>query len=913
MENELVKRYIKMAKAYKDTPRQRTEVLFPFYQELLAIPQKELQPLVRVSYNLGFIKKKTNLGEVWQYCGHNCDVFLNATRLAFLDRQTASAIYIGCLDFDLLCRLLTLHCPSWFSDLINNPDGFAINQIDYYEYMELHRRGFVKEVKPELIARKVANLTKGDTHGEYPDCHTDYSYDRLWQDERIMKEYIWYLLEYETAAPNIDDSILDDLKAGRTTEDMTFAALFARCARQGKMDRTRLLRACVEGYLRGFSDTQNAWHTGILKRLDPQPGELLPLQDTLLKTLAAPGLRTILPQLKLLKTLAAEPAFHAEAYVDAVAPLLHTLPQNALTVILSTCEVLTKARQPLRPLLCHTAGLLLMSPQMPIQQRAARLIARHGDPADDALRADISACRNELWTEVREMLGRFITPATAPAAPEKPFEPEKAAPVCTDGNRITPPQTKDDFIFLFSRLPDRPSATDLWTAIGAAVDWFPQLDRADLDRLQSVFARAFDAGSGYVYQSEDMLATFILEYGSALERRLQPQPTGMRRLLGHLRHTVTGEQTLMGRPYKRLSALTFHRENGYPEALRNLLAEAIDLLGSHPSRPLLSSPTHLPYYIDPRVLIGRMAKHHLSERQMPPFDLQLAISRCAKEYQTEALAMAREQLDGEARRLMLFLLDDGQMPAGPFTMQAAWVGAGLVKAPDTEFATFEGFSLNLHPHRHLSGAFSLSGQSDENARQKTLHLGCSRKHLRQTFKPQLWQEYLCADNTGGTFPGETDILMSLFPNRPEPLLAQVIENYLDLGTTGGTGRQIITAAIGRLRMLRCELRDLDLLFLAACLVHADVTVRALAAELWAERTAQGTIDNDSLSRHLLDLTRRHLYPLSRLSKVIAEQLTGRSAHHDAQLRLLLAPVADLLATHPQTGSKQLLPLISRIR
>ena len=71
----------------------------------------------------------------------------------------------------------------------------------------------------------------------------------------------------------------------------------------------------------------------------------------------------------------------------------------------------------------------------------------------------------------------------------------------------------------------------------------------------------------------------------------------------------------------------------------------------------------------------------------------------------EAIATARQLLQDEYLHLFLFLLDENTLPEPPYNHPTAWMAAGLVKAPETEFEAFKSFACNTLPHNYLTGDY----------------------------------------------------------------------------------------------------------------------------------------------------------------------------------------------------------------
>ena len=83
-------------------------------------------------------------------------------------------------------------------------------------------------------------------------------------------------------------------------------------------------------------------------------------------------------------------------------------------------------------------------------------------------------------------------------------------------------------------------------------------------------------------------------------------------------------------------------------------------------------------------------------------DLQVALCRCASEGAGEGLRAARQRLTGELLRLLEFAWSDAA-PEGPFTQQAAWIMAGVLKNPAARYEAFAPFDCQTLSRSYLTG------------------------------------------------------------------------------------------------------------------------------------------------------------------------------------------------------------------
>ena len=119
--------------------------------------------------------------------------------------------------------------------------------------------------------------------------------------------------------------------------------------------------------------------------------------------------------------------------------------------------------------------------------------------------------------------------------------------------------------------------------------------------------------------------------------------------------------------------------------------------------PLLSTPTHRPAWIDPVVLVSRLSEYQKKGCRPDNLDFQIAVSRVALDDTDEAVRLVEQEMTGEYRELLLFLFKPEARPKGPFTSQAVWMTAALVKSPDTVYGEFEDFPYSAVNRAYLTG------------------------------------------------------------------------------------------------------------------------------------------------------------------------------------------------------------------
>ena len=330
--------------------------------------------------------------------------------------------------------------------------------------------------------------------------------------------------------------------------------------------------------------------------------------------------------------------------------------------------------------------------------------------------------------------------------------------------------------------------------------------------------------------------------------------------------------------------------------------------------PLLSTPTHTPAYVQATELVRRLAVYQKAETKPCPWDFQLAIARCAMEDKEEAIATARQLLQDEYLHLCLFLLDENTQPEPPYNHPTAWMAAGLEKAPETEFEAFKSFACNTLPHNYLTGDYEWKEVKPKEKSYETdrrlLQLEFYKWHTYTEYNShQLWQEHLIINSKYNMDDSRyMEPLLCCFPNRPEPLIAQIITCYMTFGTPQEDSKRTLACALRMLLSFHCPLKEMSLLLLSGSLLFVDKTVRSYAAELWVEGISTGRINNHRVGEILARLIQMELAPLKRFTTQVYESMYKRSTFHNQQLEALLTEFIGGLPDKPVTGLKQLLEL-----
>lgn len=911
---ELKRELEKLSKTYVDTPEKEEKILIPFIKRLLELSVKERRKLLPTIRELQWIKGKFSE----TFCDHHRARFLGAVQFVCGNKREMDLGYH--IDFNLLCKLLSLYTPSWLAEYINDAESYLNFNISYEQLMQLIDMGYMQELSPKRIAQILPGYIC--IRSSIPKGKDTFNSDLLLKREITLKEHIWYLFELESSIGYHNDRAQTAYKEGTTSRDESFSAAFYRFSLDGHLDRNRLLRATLSTFNRSFKKDMVNWFAGLFEELQPRVEELISLQEEIMQVFTSPYTKPVNVMLQQLKKIASEGEFRYQEFIERATTLFFSSPKNSLLTIYSIFEQIVAGHPEMKEACCIPLCQLFLKKDESLQKKAASFISKYGDASSSTLQEALLSYQPEMFQSVQDILVSFMKqPAEEAGLPETTFQ-EKVR-ICREDNRIPFPANKEDFLFQLSRLFDMNESWETDTAIAALIAFHPQLDEEDFSRMEPVFQRAANIiiNSWAVY--ENFLATFLLEYQRLWTQKDTANQGFLSKLFTRLEERLKGIDANRGaydeRAFKRLADWQPAYSNRTCfEPIKQLWLEVIRKIQKGDSLPLLSTPTHSPAYIQATELVRRLAVYQEANAKPCSWDFQLAIARCALEDKEEAIAVARQLLNNEYLHLCLFLLDKGTQPEPPYNHPSAWLAAGLVKEPDTEFEAFKNFSCNTLPHNYLTGNYGWKEPAQKEnqyaADVRLLQLDFYKWHeYAEHNSHQLWQEHLIINSRYNI--GDSDYmegLFSFFPNQPEPLVAQIINCYMDFGSPQEESKRSVANALRMLLSFHCPLREMSLLLLGGGLLFTDKTVRSYAAELWVEGIANNRIDNHRLGEIVARIINMGIVPLKRFTTEVYESIYKRSTFHNQQLEELLTVLIGGLPDNPVTGQKQLLELYAEV-
>ena len=287
----------------------------------------------------------------------------------------------------------------------------------------------------------------------------------------------------------------------------------------------------------------------------------------------------------------------------------------------------------------------------------------------------------------------------------------------------------------------------------------------------------------------------------------------------------------------------------------------IDFILQHCHLPLLSTPTHLPFYIEAEVLVDKLLQYEVQGVQPDIDDLIVACNRLLfREVSATAKEKAR-QLKGNyalAIQYYLGLTDKIQLTE---ELLPLWAQITRIKHPDREFPEFENTSAKEILGVVKPFLIDYGWQEDEGHKKFTFGhhtewVGVSYTDLKNAFP------YRYYNANGGSSPISTifEYKLSLNPHYPDAMLC----DYISTWVTGNEVREIRNMSVPLEVLLRYDIRvrHSGWLYIGTALLFEKRPSRDLAYEYICQAITRGE-DLSYLKTYLAQALAWNFLPITR--------------------------------------------------
>ena len=618
---------------------------------------------------------------------------------------------------------------------------------------------------------------------------------------------------------------------------------------------TSFIEVLLNPWKKNVLDMYCRWIEG----LAPTEEELLPSQHTLFALLTLDKSSLINFAMKCIAQISTHPNFDFQAFADNFA-LCFTIQKIAKSQLIGV-EILEKYYQkqaPSNPDYREQLAVLFTIPDTQLQEKVANLLTTYFN--HEGLPEVITPYRDYLKGKAQDLLATLspLDSSTPSASSDRSALSENTQTACAVRTliSISYPLKSEDLLFLLGDCLREPAAH--------TIDVFLEGLITLQDNFPTDWAKSL---SPYIKQltkrvDKEEIPTDAILLG-VLRALIDRRPLAL-----DPKCSYTWEELCKKR--KKLSEKEFeaYTQDYYLGNARQVLPFlfrkgqiVIDFILQHCHLPLLSTPTHLPFYIEAKVLVDKLLQY---EAQGKSPDLDDLIVACNRLLFTEVSAVAKEkarQLKGDyakAIQYYLGLTDEIQLTEDLLPL---WTQITRIKHPDREFPEFAATSAKdilgvVKPY--LIGY----GWQENDVHKKftfgyhTEWVGVSYTDLKNAFP------YRYYNTNGGNSPISTifEYKLSLNPHYPDAMLC----DYISTWVTGNEVREIRNMSLPLEVLLRYDisLRHSGWLYIGTALLFEKRPSRDLAYEYICQAITRGE-DLSYLKTYLAQVLAWDFLPITR--------------------------------------------------
>ena len=614
---------------------------------------------------------------------------------------------------------------------------------------------------------------------------------------------------------------------------------------------TSFIEVLLNPWKKNVLDMYCRWIEGLV----PTEKELIPSQHTLFALLTLDKSSLINFAMKCIAQISTDPDFDFQAFADNFA-LCFTVQKIAKSQLIGV-EILEKYYQkqaPTNPDYREQLAVLFTVPDVKLQEKVASLLTTYFN--QEGLPEVIAPYRDYLKGKAQNLLQSLPSPNSSENSENSEnshtshsFRTPKTA--CA-ARTLTP----EDLLFLLGDCLREP--------VAHTIDVFLERLITLQDNFPADWAKSL---SPYIKQLTKRVDKEEIPTDAILLRVLRAL-IDRRPLALDPKCSYTWEELCKKR--KKLSEKEFeaYTQDYYLGNARQVLPflfrkgqMVIDSILLHCHLPLLSTPTHLPFYIEAEVLVDKLLQYEVQGVQPDIDDLIVACNRLLfREVSATAKEKAR-QLKGNyalAIQYYLGLTDKIQLTE---ELLPLWAQITRIKHPDREFPEFENTSAKDILGVVKPFLINYGWQEDEGHKKFTFGhhtewVGVSYTDLKNAFP------YRYYNANGGSSPISTifEYKLSLNPHYPDAMLC----DYISTWVTGNEVREIRNMSVPLEVLLRYDIRvrHSGWLYIGTALLFEKRPSRDLAYEYICQAITRGE-DLTYLKTYLAQALAWNFLPITR--------------------------------------------------
>ena len=591
---------------------------------------------------------------------------------------------------------------------------------------------------------------------------------------------------------------------------------------------TSFIEVLLNPWKKNVLDMYCRWIEGFT----PTEEELLPSQHTLFALLTLDKSSLINFAMKCIAQISTHPNFDFQAFADNFV-LCFTMPKIAKSQLLGVeiLEKYYKQQASINPDYREQLAVLFTVPDVKLQEKVASLLTTYFN--QEGLPELIAPYRDYLKGKAQDLLQSLPSPNSSENSENShTFQTACAArtPKTACAARTLTPE---NLLFLLGDCLREPAAHTIDVFLEGLItlqDDFP----ADWAKSLSPYIKQL---SKRVDKEE--IPTDVILLG-VLRALIDQCPLALDPKCSYTWEELTQKRKKLSEKEFEAYSLDYYLDNAR-QVLPFLFRKGqmvIDAILQHCHLPLLSTPTHLPFYIEAEVLVDKLLQYEAQGKSPNLDDLIVACNRLLFTEVSAAVKEKAKQLKGDYTKAIQYYLDLTDEIQLTEELLPLWAQITRIKHPDREFPEFETTSAKnilgvIKPYLIGYGWQEGDGHKKFTFGYHTEWISVSYTDLKNAFP------YRYYNTNGGFSPISTifEYKLSLNPHYPDAMLCE----YTSTWVTGNEVLDIRNMSVPLEVLLRYDIRvrHSGWLYIGTALLFEKRPSRDLAYEYICQAITRG--------------------------------------------------------------------------
>ncbi|MCR4033399.1 MULTISPECIES: DUF6493 family protein [Flavobacterium] len=444
---------------------------------------------------------------------------------------------------------------------------------------------------------------------------------KVLEDKTTYQRDIPEMFNYETILHNI--SFRDNDKQSHD-EFSTWAIIYKELLDQKKMDRAFFFENAIQIQTKEWNNNIKSFFRKRIEEFNATEDELIPFQENIFSLLhnAYPPITSY--GIELVKKIYTHPKFKTKSFLEWLEPMMMRSDCKAgIKNVLPVLEKISKANSKLNNQIAAIITDVFVIADLTLQERASKILVKLGSPKDKALKEKLSSYATLMQGNIKSGLSQFMD--------------EDSLAVDDAGFEAYQFETKKELL--------------LTEEVELPKDW-----------NEILFQFGNFIGSEEVLDTEILMNTYIQQrdlFPDDYSKQLQPyekqlnkhyfesvHKNYMKSFLSQKIANINSKFDARNGHYLKINTLTL---------IKPLLEKVQQKIESKSKLPMLSFPSHKPYWVAPKVLLERVIAYQKANEEIDNLDLAIAIARMPRENTEEAIPLLA-QIEGELKSLLSFAL-----------------------------------------------------------------------------------------------------------------------------------------------------------------------------------------------------------------------------------------------------------------